>query len=126
MAVSAATIAVEVFLGIAVLSAWVCCIGILIMPNFYERLHYLATVTTISAFSILIAVVIEEGWGQATGKTILTCVLLLLVNAIVTHATARAARVRTLGHWSTDPHKQIPGTQGRGGAEAARLRKENE
>jgi multicomponent Na+:H+ antiporter subunit G len=124
--VSAATIAVEVFLAIAVLSAWLCCIGIVVMPNLYERLHYLATVTTISAFSILVAVVIEEGWGQATVKTILTCVVLLLINAIVTHATARAARVRTLGHWSSDPHEQFPGTLGRGGAEAARQRKENE
>lgn len=123
---SAATIAVEVFLAIAVLSAWVCCIGIVVVPNFYERLHYLATVTTISAFSIFIAVVIEEGWGQATVKTTLTCVLLLLINAVVTHATARAARVRTLGHWSSDPHEQMPGTHGRGGAEAARQRKENE
>ena len=123
---SAATIAVEVFLGIAVLSVWLCCIAIIVMPNFYERLHYLATVTTISAFSILVAVVIEEGWGQATVKTTFTCVVLLLINAIVTHATARAARVRTLGHWSSDPHEQVPGTHGRGGAEAARQRKENE
>jgi len=124
--VSAATIAVEVFLAIAVLSAWLCCIAIVVMPNLYERLHYLSTVTTISAFSILVAVVIEEGWGQATVKTILTCVVLLLINAIVTHATARAARVRTLGHWSSDPHEQILGTHGRGGAQAERQRKENE
>ncbi|MBV9607992.1 MAG: monovalent cation/H(+) antiporter subunit G [Acidobacteria bacterium] len=123
---SAATIAVEVFLAVAVLSIWLCSIAIVVMPNFYERLHYLSTVTTISAFSILIAVVIEEGWGQATIKTILVCVVLVLINAVVTHATARAARVRTLGHWSSDPHQQIPGTDGLGGAAATRERKENE
>jgi len=124
--VSAATIAVEVFLGIAVLNTWLSCIAIIVMPNFYQRIHYLSNVTAISAFSILLAVVIEEGWGQATVKTILTCVVLLLINAIVTHATARAARVRTLGHWSSDPHEQIPGTRGRGDTEAERQRKENE
>ncbi len=112
---NAATIAVEVFLGIAVLMAWLCCLALLIMPNFYERLHYLASVTTISAFCILIAVVIHEGWGQATLKAIAVCVVLLLVNAIVTHATARAARVRSLGHWSSDPHEQTPGTEAREG-----------
>jgi len=111
--VSAATIAVEVFLGIAVVVAWLCCLGILIMPNFYERLHYLSTVTTISAFSVLVAVVVQEGWGQATLKTILVCLVLLLTNAIVTHATARAGRVRSLGHWSPDPHEQAPGTEAR-------------
>jgi monovalent cation/proton antiporter MnhG/PhaG subunit len=123
---SVATVVVEIFLAIAVLSAWMCCFGIVVVPNFYERLHYLATVTTISAFSVFLAVVIEEGWGQATVKTVLTCLLLLLINAVVTHATARAARVRTLGYWSSDPHEQIAGTHGRGGAQASRQRKENE
>lgn len=123
---SAATIAVEVLLEIAVVVAWLCCLGILVMPNFYERLHYLSTVTTICAFAILAAVVIEEGWGQATVKTIFVCLVLLLINAIVTHATARAARVRTLGHWSSNPYEQLPGTHGRGGAESDRHRQENE
>ncbi len=113
---NAAAIAVEVSLGIGVVMAWLCCLGILLMPNFYERLHYLAGVTSISAFSILLAVVIHEGWGQATIKTSLIFVVLLLVNAIVTHATARAARVRSLGHWSSDPREQVPGTEAHEGA----------
>jgi monovalent cation/proton antiporter MnhG/PhaG subunit len=111
VAVSPATLAVEVLLGIAVVTAWLCCLGILLMPNFYERLHYLSSVTTISSFSVLVAVVIREGWGQATLKTIVVCILLLLINAVVTHATARAARVRSLGHWSADPHEQVEGTE---------------
>lgn len=122
----AATIAIEVCLGIAVVMAWLCCLGILVMPNFYERMHYLASVTTISAFAILAAVVMQEGWGQATLKTIFVCLVMLLINAILTHATARAARVRTLGHWSSDPHEQLPGTDGSGGAMGDRQRRENE
>ncbi len=118
---SAATIAVEVFLGIAVVVTWLCCLGIVITPNFYDRLHYLASVTTVAAFSILVAVVIREGWGQATLKTILVCLVLLLINAIVTHATARAARVRSLGHWSADPHEQVAGAEAR----SVRRRKRN-
>ncbi len=113
---NAATMAVGVFLSIAIVMAWLCCLALLIMPNFYERLHYLASVTTISAFCILMAVVIHEGWGQATLKTIAICVVLLLVNAVVTHATARAARVRSLGRWSSDPHQQVPGTEAHDGA----------
>jgi multisubunit Na+/H+ antiporter MnhG subunit len=83
-------------------------------------------VTTISAFSILVAVVIQEGWGQATLKTIFVCLVLLLINAVVTHATARAARVRSLGHWSADPREQAPDTRGRGGSISERARQENE
>lgn len=36
---SAATIAVEVLLAIAVSIALLCCLGILLMKDFYERLH---------------------------------------------------------------------------------------
>ncbi len=120
------TIAVEVLLVIAVASALLCCLGILIMPTFFERLHYMATVTTVSAFCILIAVVIQEGWGQATIKTILVCLVLLMINAVLTHATARAARVRVLGHWTPNPDEHIEGTKGRGGHQSQQERQENE
>ncbi len=120
------TIAVEVLLAIAVVTALLCCLGLLVMPDFYERLHYMASVTTVSAFAVLIAVVIQEGWGQATIKTILVCLVLLLINAILTHATARAARVRALGHWTPDPSENIPGTKGMGGERHQQERKSNE
>ncbi len=120
------TIAVEVLLAIGVISALLCCLGILIMPSVYERLHYMATVATVSAFAVLAAVVVEEGWGQATIKTILVCIVLLMINAVLTHATARAARVRDLGHWTPNPDEHIEGTEGRGGRQSRRERKENE
>jgi monovalent cation/proton antiporter MnhG/PhaG subunit len=108
MAVSG-TLVVEVMLGIAVITGLLCCLGIVIMPDFYERLHYMASVTTVSALCILVAVIIEKGWGQATIKTVLVCIVLLLINAVLTHATARACRVRALGHWTPDPNENIPG-----------------
>ncbi|MGI9103209.1 MAG: cation:proton antiporter [Terriglobales bacterium] len=119
-------IAIEVLLAIAVITAVLCCVAIAIMPDFYERLHYMASVTTVSAFGILIAVVIQEGWGQATIKTILVCMVLLLINAILTHATARAARVRTLGHWSVDPDLDVSDTRGVGGRQRQKERKRHE
>ncbi len=123
---SASTVAVEVLLAIAVVVALLCCLGMLLMKDLFERLHYMASVTTVSAFCILVAVVIEEGWGQATIKTILVFVVLLLMNAVLTHATARAARVRTLGHWTPDPGEHIPGTEGVGGHAHQQERKSNE
>ncbi len=123
---NAATIAIEVLLAVAVAIALLCCLGMLLMKDFYERLHYMASVTTVSAFCILLAVVIQEGWGQATIKTILVFLVLLIMNAVLTHATARAARVRTLGHWTPDPNEHIPGTKGIGGQAHQRERKSNE
>ena len=99
---SAATVAVEVLVWVTVATCLVCCLGIVLMKNFFERLHYMATVSTVATVALLIAVVIEQGWGQATIKMSLIVVVLFLMNAVLTHATARAARVRELGHCGTE------------------------
>ncbi len=123
---STGTIAVEVLLAICVISAWICCLGMLLLPDLYERLHYMSTVSTVSIFALLAAVVVEEGWGQATIKTILIAVTVFVMNAVLTHATARAARIRELGHWTPDPKEHIPGAVGRGGRARQKDRKRNE
>ncbi len=108
---SAADIAVAACLGVCVSSALICCLGIVVLDRFFDRLHYLAPVTTVSSFFLLAAVVIKEGWGQATIKTILVALVLLLINAVLTHATARAARVRETGHWIPAPEEHIEGAR---------------
>jgi multisubunit Na+/H+ antiporter MnhG subunit len=108
---TAATLAVEVLLWFAVAVAWISCLGMLLMKGVFEKLHYLAPVATVSMFAILAAVVVEEGAGQAAMKTILIAVVLLLINAVVTHATARAHRVEELGDWKPLPGETFPGTQ---------------
>ena len=106
---SAATLAVEVLVWVAVATTLVCCLGIVVMKNLYERLHYMATVSTVATVALLAAVVIEQGWGQAAIKMSLIVVVLFLMNAVLTHATARAARVRELGHWQPAEGEKIEG-----------------
>ncbi len=107
-----ADIAVVVCLGVCVVTTLICCLGIIVLEDFFDRLHYLAPVTTISSFALLMAVVIKDGWGQAAIKTILVFMVLLLINAVLTHATARAARVREFGHWTAQPKEHIEGAAG--------------
>ena len=113
---SAADIAVTVLLAITVLLSLICCLGLVMMRDFYDRLHYMAPVSTIAAFCILAAVVVQEGWGQATLKTIIIVLVLFFMNATLTHATARADRVRKLGHWTADPKENIPVVKSGSGA----------
>jgi multicomponent Na+:H+ antiporter subunit G len=89
------------------------CVALLLVKGFFNRLHYLAPVTSVSITLLLAAVVIERGWGQAAIKVSLVWFVLLLINAVLTHATARAARVRELGHWTPDPEEKIPGAGAR-------------
>ncbi len=109
-----ADIAVWVFLGICVVLTVISCWALVLFQDAFERLHYLSAITTISTFALLMAVVIKEGWGQATIKTILAFVVLLLINAVVTHATARAKRVRQHGDWTPRPEEHIEGAQEEG------------
>lgn len=115
-----AHVAVVILLAIAVVVTLISCLGLVLMKDFYQRLHYMAPVSTISAFCVLAAVVVQEGWGQATLKTIIIVLVLFFMNATLTHATARAARVRQLGHWTADPKEDIVGVQPRGGGRSAK------
>lgn len=104
-----ADLAVAVLLGISVVSTGICCSALLLFRDLFQRLHYVSVVTTVSTFALLLAVVIKEGAGQATTKTVLSFIVLLLINAVLSHATARAARVREFGHWTPNPDEQIEG-----------------
>jgi monovalent cation/proton antiporter MnhG/PhaG subunit len=109
--VSAARVAVEVLVWATVLTCLVCCLGIALMKNLFERLHYMATVSTVATVALLAAVVFEQGWGQAATKMSLIVVVLFLMNAVLTHATARAARVRSSGHWQPAEGEKIAGLE---------------
>lgn len=85
------------------------CIALVFVSGFFNRLHYLGPVTSVSITLLLAAVILHSGWGQAAIKTFLVWFVLVLINAVLTHATARAARVRELGHWTPDPTEKIPG-----------------
>ena len=102
-------IAVAVLLAICVVSSLICCYGLLAFRDLYERLHFMSVVTTISSFGLLFAVVVKQGWGQGTIKSILVVIVLLLINAVLSHATARAARVREFGHWTPQANENIKG-----------------
>jgi monovalent cation/proton antiporter MnhG/PhaG subunit len=104
---TARQLAIDVLLWTGTITTVLCCLGMLVMKDFYEKLHYMAPVATISAFAITGAVLLQEGWGQAGVKAILVCGVLFIMNAVLTHATARAARVRRFGRWQPQPGDDI-------------------
>ena len=91
--------AVYVLLAIGVAVTLLSCVGVLVMPNVFDRLHYTGPATTIGAFAIALAVVVDAGWSAPSVKAIVVFALVFLTNPVLTHATARAARIRQFGHW---------------------------
>ena len=86
-------------LTVGVAATLLSCLGVFVMPNVFDRLHYTAPASTVGALGIALSIVVEEGWAAASVKAMLIFVLLLTTNPVLTHATARAARIRQFGHW---------------------------
>ena len=84
-------------------SCWIGCIGMLRMRDPNQALHYLSFPAAIAAVLLPFAFLCLSGWSLATLKATLIALFLLASNAVVTHATARAFRVRAIGHW--EPRK---------------------
>ena len=89
----------EILLGITVLSCWIGVIGMLRMREPMQALHYLGLPASLGVVALTGAVLVETGISSTTLKTALIAVVLLGINSVVAHATARAFRTRELGHW---------------------------
>jgi multicomponent Na+:H+ antiporter subunit G len=94
----AAAVLVAIAVGAVLLTA----IGVLVSRDVYQRLHYLAPAATVGVAAAAAAIVVQEGLDQAGIKSVVTAALLFVVNPILTHVTARAARVHQRGRWEED------------------------
>jgi len=81
--------------AVALLSA----IGTAVMPDPWQRLHFVSPPATLSAFVLALAVGFSGAGAQATLKAVSVAVVLTVSNGVVGHATARAHWVRTHGRW---------------------------
>jgi multisubunit Na+/H+ antiporter MnhG subunit len=80
-------------------SCWLGVLGMWRMREPIQALHYLALPVWGATIFLTAAVFLQTGKGTAGWKTLLICLVLLAINSVVAHATARAFRVRALGHW---------------------------
>jgi monovalent cation/proton antiporter MnhG/PhaG subunit len=101
---AAASVALLV-LGVGIELA--CCIGVLVMRGVYDKLHYSAPATTLGAFAIAGAVVLRTSLVHFGIKALLVALALLVTNPVLSHATARAARIRRSGAWTTQQEEEV-------------------
>ena len=101
------TILEATLLGGVVLSCWLGCLGMWRMREPMQALNYLSLPGSIGSVLLAAAVFLRTGNSQASWKTVLICVILLVINSAVTHATARAFRTRDVGHWQPRPEDVV-------------------
>jgi monovalent cation/proton antiporter MnhG/PhaG subunit len=74
-------------------------LGMLLVRDVYQRIQYAYPAATVGFVAVVAAILIHKSISQAGIKTLLTGLIVFWTNPVISHATARAARVRKLGHW---------------------------
>ncbi len=95
-------LAVVILLVVACAAVLLTALGVGLSRSVYQALHFLAPTATVGVAAVVLAVILREGFGAAGIKAILAGAILFLMNPVLTHATARAARVHQRGHWEED------------------------
>ena len=69
------------------------------MPHVYDRLHFLTPATSVAPWLVAVAIWTREEMNHSGVMALLVAVLLLVFQPVLSHATARAARLRRHGDW---------------------------
>ena len=102
-------VVVDVLLGAGVAVELVCCVGVVVMDDVFDRMHYLAPAATVGPACIAGAIVVAEPFSQFGVKALIAASLVVIMGPVLTHATARALRVRQFEHWEALPTELVEG-----------------
>ena len=98
---------IAVLLGLGVAVQLLSCLGVIFMPNLMDRLHFLTPATSLGPAFIAGAIVTEEALDHQGIEALLVAAFLLCFGPVLTHATARAARIRRHGDWRIQPSEKV-------------------
>jgi multicomponent Na+:H+ antiporter subunit G len=98
----------DVLLFAGVLALLACALGVLAMRSPYDRLHY-ASAAGWGAALVAVAILVRESWSLIADKALLTGAILVVCGPVLSHATARAGRMRERGAWNPGSSEQEDG-----------------
>jgi multisubunit Na+/H+ antiporter MnhG subunit len=89
--------------GVTVLS----CAGMALMGGVYQRLHFVGPVVSVATFLVAGAVWVSEPEIQAGVKATLIALVMFVMNGVLSHATARAVRVKEHKRWAVEEGDRV-------------------
>ena len=116
-------LAVDVLLALAVLLVLVSSLGVLVMRDVFDKVHYVTPAALVAPILVALAVTVGQGWSLNTTETWLAVAFMAVTGPVLVHATGRAARIREHGDWRRpgdepiEPTRSAWGTEQTGGAE---------
>lgn len=78
-------------------------LGVMRLPDFYTRMHAAGVTETLAAFFIVVALMLEVGWGIGFFKLLFIMLFVLITSPTASHALAKAARHGRLRAHGDDP-----------------------
>jgi multicomponent Na+:H+ antiporter subunit G len=101
-------VAVDVLLGLGVAAILLSTVGVLVMRDALDRLHFTAPAATLAPVCFAAAVLVEEPLSSSGVKAVLVALVIVVTTPVLSHATARAARIRDEGDWTVHDHELEP------------------
>jgi multicomponent Na+:H+ antiporter subunit G len=101
-------ITIDILLAGGVLITLLSVLGMWRMRDPYQRMHYIAAPASLSSALFTIAIFLQDGLKPEFFKALLTTIVLIGMNTVVTHAAARAFRIAETKDWRPAPGEEVP------------------
>ena len=89
----------DVLLGLAVLVVLSASVGVLVMRDAYQKLHFVTPAALVAPALVALAVFVQMDLYENTGETFLALAFMAIAGPYLSHATVRAIRIREKGDW---------------------------
>jgi multisubunit Na+/H+ antiporter MnhG subunit len=101
----------DILLSLAVVIVLISSVGILVMRDAYQKLHYVTPIAVVAPLLVGLAVLTRSGWSENSSVTWLALLFVVIGSPFVAHATIRATRIREHGDWQPGgrPEETRPG-----------------
>ncbi len=74
-------------------------LGVLVMRDPYQKLHFVTPAALVAPVLVALAVLVQMGLYENTGETWLALLFMVIAGPFLSHATIRAIRIREKGDW---------------------------
>jgi multisubunit Na+/H+ antiporter MnhG subunit len=98
----------DILLGLAVLIVAGASVGVLVMRDAYQKLHFVTPAALVAPVLVALAVLAQVGVYENAGETFLALLFMIIAGPFLSHATMRAIRVREKGDWRPARNGKAP------------------
>jgi len=89
----------DTLLGLAVVVVLGASMGVLLMRDACQKLHFVTPAALVAPLLVLLAIGVQAGLSENTGETLVALLFMVIAGPFLSHATMRAIRVREKGDW---------------------------